>query len=179
MDAPQNHSVDEIVRLVRSYFSDNPDIRGESSNKSSLGAFRRTKELDCPNLVFLVPSRALLVLRFTLLVNGYNSSTIGNGSEEEFCSEPQHHIKHEIFTTGSPSYLSNCRITPGKEDIVKVEISKRIPAGIWRRSKSNWSSPIHLVKKQDGSWRMVGDYRQLNNITLPDGYPMPQIQDFI
>ena len=52
-------------------------------------------------------------------------------------------------------------------------------SGIVRRSESAWSSPLHLVPKDDGSWRPCGDFRRLNDITEPDKYPVPHIQDFL
>lgn len=47
-----------------------------------------------------------------------------------------------------------------------------------RPSSSNWASPIHLVKKGLNEWRIVDDYRQLNNITIEDRYPVPYLNDF-
>ena len=50
--------------------------------------------------------------------------------------------------------------------------------GIIQRSDSCWSSPLHLVDKPDGSKRPCGDYKRLNDVTVPDRYPVPHIQDF-
>ncbi|CAG4993531.1 unnamed protein product [Colias eurytheme] len=55
---------------------------------------------------------------------------------------------------------------------------------IIRPSNSPWSSPIWVVpKKQDASgqkkWRIVIDYRKLNDITIGDAYPIPNITDIL
>jgi hypothetical protein len=49
--------------------------------------------------------------------------------------------------------------------------------GVIRRSSSQWSSPLHMVRKKDGSWWPCGDYHQLNLQTVEDKYPLPNMAD--
>jgi len=61
---------------------------------------------------------------------------------------------------------------------LKDEIKILLDQGIIKPSNSAWASPITLVEKKDGSFRVCGDYRALNAMTLQDSYPLPHLHDF-
>jgi hypothetical protein len=49
--------------------------------------------------------------------------------------------------------------------------------GAIRPSKSPFGAPVIFVKKKDGTLRMCIDYRELNEITIKNRYPLPLIQE--
>ena len=51
--------------------------------------------------------------------------------------------------------------------------------GVIRDSISPWASPIVLVHKKDGGVRPCVDYRKVNELVKPDGFPLPRVQDCI
>jgi hypothetical protein len=51
--------------------------------------------------------------------------------------------------------------------------------GVNLPSTSPCGSPIIIVAKKDGTWRMCTCYRALNKITLKNQYPFPRINDLL
>ncbi len=87
-----------------------------------------------------------------------------------------HDVVHYITTKGPPVFDKPRRLQPSIFNVVKTEFSNMIASGMCRVSKSQWASPIVVIKK-GGKNRVVGDYRKLNAQTVPDRYPLPRLHD--
>lgn len=71
------------------------------------------------------------------------------------------------------------RVSFYEREIIKNIVTELLEANIIEESRSSYSSPVLLVKKKDGGYRMCVDYRALNKITEKERYPMPVIQDLL
>ena len=65
-----------------------------------------------------------------------------------------------------------------KNEIDKI-VEDMLVSGTVQNSSSSYASPVVLVKKKDGSWRLCVDYRELNGMTVKDRFPIPLIEDLM
>jgi len=90
-------------------------------------------------------------------------------------------VKHSIdLTPGAP--LPNgpiYRRSVLENDEIKRQIQELLQKGHIRPSSSPCGSPIVLVQKKDGNWRLCIDYRALNKITVHNRYSIPRIDDLL
>lgn len=92
-------------------------------------------------------------------------------------------VKHFIRTKNEdPIYVKPYRQPPVQTQEIKNQVEKLLKNNVIQESHSPWNAPVHLVpKKMDASgetkFRMVIDYRRLNDITTDDKYPLPNITD--
>jgi hypothetical protein len=57
-------------------------------------------------------------------------------------------------------------------------VAELLDTGRAIESKSAYSSPVHLVKK-DGKFRLVVDYRRLNKVTVRQIWPAARIDNLL
>ena len=67
------------------------------------------------------------------------------------------------------------RVPPLHHQVIEKHVDDMLRQGIIEPALSPWASNVVLVKKKDGSYRCCIDYRQLNNVTKKDAYPLPRI----
>ncbi|KAH8324662.1 hypothetical protein KR074_003527, partial [Drosophila pseudoananassae] len=58
---------------------------------------------------------------------------------------------------------------------INLKVEELLEKGCIEPSNSAYSSPIVMVKKKTGQWRMCVDFRQINAKSIKDAYPMPRI----
>ncbi|GJW99634.1 retrotransposon-related protein [Tanacetum coccineum] len=78
-----------------------------------------------------------------------------------------------------PINIRPYRHPPTQKDAIESMVKELLDSGVIRHSQSSFSSPVVMVKKKDGSWRMCIDYRQLNKQTIKDKFPIPLIEELI
>lgn len=94
-------------------------------------------------------------------------------------------IRHKIDTqNASPIAAKTYRYPEIHKSEVNRQMTKMISQGIIRPSVSPWSAPLWIVpKKTDESgqkkYRCVIDYRKLNDVTIGDAYPIPNINEIL
>lgn len=94
-------------------------------------------------------------------------------------------IKHKINTNDNePVYTRSYKYPHHFKKDVETQLKEMLENGIIRHSTSPYSSPIWVIpKKQDASGkrkvRVVIDYRKLNDKTINDKFPIPQIEDIL
>ena len=85
--------------------------------------------------------------------------------------------EHEIDTGEAiPAKGTLYRSPPVFDDFVKKEVETLLKYGLISETKSEWRSPIWIVKREE-KLRLVVDYRKLNKVTKKDTLPLPRIDE--
>ncbi len=89
-------------------------------------------------------------------------------------------VEHRIDTGDAVPIKQQPRRLPNSlRTVVEEQVGEMLENDIIKPSNSPWSSPIVLVRKKDGTWRFCIDFRKLNDVTVNDAFPLPQVADLM
>jgi hypothetical protein len=78
-----------------------------------------------------------------------------------------------------PPNIRPYRYPYAQKSEIEHMVEEMLKADIIRPSQSSYSTPMVMVFKKDGSWRMCPDYRELNKITIKDNFPILVIDELL
>lgn len=94
---------------------------------------------------------------------------------------PERAVTHNIdlYPGSKPVCKPIYRMSEAEPQELKQQLASMLDAGFIRPSTSPYGSPVLLVKKKGGTFRLVVDYRLLNLQTIKNAYPLPRIDDLL
>ena len=84
------------------------------------------------------------------------------------------------LTSKRPTFQYPYRLAHVDKRWLQTHLNELLSNGLIQRSKSPYSSPVHIVPKKGGDGRrMVLDFRRLNAITEVERFPIPRVTDLL
>ena len=83
----------------------------------------------------------------------------------------------ELVPGTEPISIPPYRMALAELKELMAQLEELLSKGFIRPSTSLWGAPVLFVKKKDGSLRLCIDYRQLNQVTIRNQYPLPRIDE--
>jgi len=88
-----------------------------------------------------------------------------------------HRIK--VASGARPRRAQLYQASHASREVIAKEVQRQRDLGVMEPSSAEWAFPVVLVPKPDGTMRFCVDYRQLNEVTVHEVYPLPRMDDCI
>ncbi|XP_027071670.2 uncharacterized protein [Coffea arabica] len=94
---------------------------------------------------------------------------------------PERELDHQITLKprAKPFKLKPYRYPHAHKSEIEKQVVEMLTNGIVKHSCSPFASLVLLVKKKDNTWRLCVDYRKLNELTVKDRFPIPNIDELL
>ncbi|MCO5593068.1 hypothetical protein L7F22_047074 [Adiantum nelumboides] len=89
---------------------------------------------------------------------------------------PEDHVI-DLVSGSSPPNRPPYRVSAAQQKEIMSQVEELLEKELIQPSSSPFCSPVLLVQKKDGSWRMCIDYRALNKNTIKNRFSIPRIDD--
>jgi hypothetical protein len=84
-----------------------------------------------------------------------------------------------LLPGSAPVVVRPYRYPAIQKDEIERQCATMLKEGLIRRINSEFSSPVLLVKKQEGTWRFCINFRALNKRTVKDRFPIPVVDELL
>ncbi|WVZ69420.1 LOW QUALITY PROTEIN: hypothetical protein U9M48_018208 [Paspalum notatum var. saurae] len=84
-----------------------------------------------------------------------------------------------LIPGAQPFRLRPYRYNPAQKDEIERQVTELLRSGFIKESNSPFASPVLLVRKKTGDWRLCVDFRRLNALTVKNKFPLPVIDELL
>lgn len=131
-----------------------------------------SNKIDIKNIPPSIKTEYMQLMKRYDHIFDWNNDKIGNIDIME------HTIK--LKKDAKPKRVRPYRLSPLETKSLKAELDKLLKLGIIEKGGySEWSSPIIMLKKKDGTYRIVADFRYLNTQSEVMNYPLNNIDELL
>ncbi|KAL0398579.1 UNVERIFIED_CONTAM: Retrovirus-related Pol polyprotein from transposon.6 [Sesamum radiatum] len=164
-------------KLILKTLSNEPRFKIMAAH--SLGKLLRRKNPESEGELVLMSkpmNRADEDFKISELLQQYNDIF-----KEPSSLPPEREIEHriELLPEAIPRRQHPYRYAYGQKTEIEKIVKEMLNNGIIKPSQSSFASPVLLVKKKDGGWRLCVDYRYLNKLTIKHNFPIPVIDELL
>ena len=91
---------------------------------------------------------------------------------------PERSVKHHITLKPNALPIRRAPYVVGEDKLraMKEQIQQLQKQGWIEPSSAPWGSPVLFVPKKEKVFRMCGDFRDLNALTVDDSFPLPRVE---
>ena len=78
-----------------------------------------------------------------------------------------------------PTSLPPRRLSPSMRAVLRSAVADSDGKGITEPGVGQWGSPMVMVRKSSGAWRLCCDYREVNKHVMIPQQPLPRTDDIL
>jgi hypothetical protein len=150
--------------IISSYHMENMLKKGHSGVIAQLHAIQATKTPYVPQDIQSILSKHQVVFPTPHGI-------------PPFCGVHDHSIP--LVPGSLPPNIHPYRHPFSQKNEIEKMVQELLNTGVIHPSMSPYSSPVVMVMKKEGSWRMCLDFRTLTKLTIKDKFPIPVIDDLL
>jgi len=114
--------------------------------------------------------------RYEQLLLKHHAAFSLDKSDLGYCDLLRHQL---VMKTPEPVFVKQFKIPEAHQQYLHAQVKEWLKLGIIEPSNSRYNSPLFLVEKKDGTYRVVQDFRALNQHTYVDKYSMKDVSECI